>query len=418
MSEWKEATLGILAEVQTGPFGSQLKNEQYITGGTPVVMVEHIKDFLIEDFIYLSVTDEDKNTLKKYTLKPGDIVFSRVGSVDLSALVKEHQDGWLFSSRMLRVRVKGDLDTQFLSYYLRQPAIRQFIVSISVGSTMPSINTEILKSLPVIYTSLEEQRKIANIFSCLDRKIENLRRQNEILEEIARSIFKHWFIDFEFPNADDKPYKSSGGVMVRSELGDIPEGWHIKRFDSLGELNRGKSRHRPRYAEHLYGGTYPFIQTGDIKASQGFITEYEQTYNDAGLAQSRLWKDETLCIIIAANIAETGILTFPTCFSDSVIGFVADSSICDVYFIHRMFKYKKKEIEVESIGSVQKKLNLETIAKIKFITPDIKKHNDLVAVFRKLRSKIICSKQKIRTLTKIRDTLLPKLMSCQLRVEG
>ena len=120
MSDWKEDKLGILAEVQTGPFGSQLKNEQYITGGTPVVTVEHITNFLIEDFIYPSVTEEDKNTLKRYVLKSGDIVFSRVGSVDLSALVKKHQDGWLFSSRMLRVRVKEKLDTQFLSYYLRQ----------------------------------------------------------------------------------------------------------------------------------------------------------------------------------------------------------------------------------------------------------------------------------------------------------
>ena len=173
---------------------------------------------------------------------------------------------------------------------------------------------------------------------------------------------------------------------------------------------------RPRYAEHLYSGIYPFIQTGDIKASQGFITEYEQTYSDAGLAQSRLWKDETLCITIAANIAETGILTFPTCFPDSVIGFIADSNICDVYFIHRMFKHEKKEIEIESIGSVQKNLNLETIAKIEFIIPNIEKHNDLVMVFRKLGSNIIFNKQKMRTLTKIRDTLLPKLMSGQLRV--
>ena len=290
------------------------------------------------------------------------------------------------------------------------------LVSTASGTKILHTAPDRIKSFKFKYPPIESQKEIGKTLNALDAKIDNLRRQNETLEEIARSIFKHWFIDFEFPNPDSKPYKSSGGAMVRSDLGDIPEGWKIRRFDSLGELNRGKSRHRPRYAEHLYSGIYPFIQTGDIKASQGFITEYEQTYSDAGLAQSRLWKDETLCITIAANIAETGILTFPTCFPDSVIGFIADSNICDVYFIHRMFKHKKKEIEIESIGSVQKNLNLETIAKIEFIIPNIEKHNDLVMVFRKLGSNIIFNKQKMRTLTKIRDTLLPKLMSGQLRV--
>ena len=218
MSEWQQSTLGKMASVQTGPFGSQLKNEQYVTGGTPVVTVEHIKDFLIQDFVYPSVTDEDKRRLNKYTLKAGDIVFSRVGSVDLSAIVNAHQDGWLFSSRMLRVRVKEGLDSVFLSYYLRQSAIRQFIVGISVGSTMPSINTEILKSLPVIYPSLEKQKDIAATLLSLDRKIKNLRKQNETLEAIAQTLFKHWFVDFEFPNADGKPYKSSGGRVIASNL--------------------------------------------------------------------------------------------------------------------------------------------------------------------------------------------------------
>ena len=126
MTEWKEVELQQIADVQTGPFGSQLKNEQYITGGTPVVTVEHLKDFRIIDFKYPSVTDEDKNRLSKYLLKQGDIVFTRVGSVDLSAFVKKHQDGWMFSSRMLRVRTNAfEVDSRFLSYYFQQKNFRQ-----------------------------------------------------------------------------------------------------------------------------------------------------------------------------------------------------------------------------------------------------------------------------------------------------
>src|SRR5690554_3707824 len=107
---WVETTLGEVSKVQTGPFGSQLLNEQYITGGTPVVTVEHIDDFRIIDFDYPSVTVEDKKRLSKYLLKEGDIIFTRVGSVDLSAYVAKEQDGWMFSSRMLSVRTNSYLD--------------------------------------------------------------------------------------------------------------------------------------------------------------------------------------------------------------------------------------------------------------------------------------------------------------------
>ena len=109
--------------------------------------------------------------------------------------------------------------------------------------------------------------------------------------------------------------------------------WREVRLSDLGEVARGRSRHRPRYAEHLYGGEYPFIQTGDVKASGGIIDSHQQTYSEAGLAQSRLWPAGTMCITIAANIAETGILKYPACFPDSVIGFIADPEKADVYFI-------------------------------------------------------------------------------------
>src|SRR5690606_34709567 len=99
-NNWKEVYLGDISDVQTGPFGSQLKNEQYIKGGTPVVTVEHIKDFRSTDFDYPSITDEDKDRLAKYLMKTDDILFTRVGSVDLSAYVSEKQNGWMFSSRM------------------------------------------------------------------------------------------------------------------------------------------------------------------------------------------------------------------------------------------------------------------------------------------------------------------------------
>ncbi len=152
---------------------------------------------------------------------------------------------------------------------------------------------------------------------------------------------------------------------------NLPSDWRLVKLGELGEVTRGRSRHRPRYAEHLYGGQYPFIQTGDIKASGGRITTYEQTYSEAGLAQSRLWPAKTMCITIAANIAETGILTFSACFPDSVVGFIADESKCDIYFVEYTFRYLRQSIQHEASGSVQDNINLETLNRLHFPLPPL-----------------------------------------------
>ena len=195
MSRLSECKLAEVAEVQTGPFGSQLKNEQYITGGTPVVTVEHINNFRIIDFDYPSVTEEDRSRLSKYLLKHGDIVFTRVGSVDLSAYVKPHQDGWMFSSRMLRVRPHSQIIARYLSYFFQQKRFREYLLNISVGATMHSINTEILEGIPIAYPSIPEQKAIASVLSSLDDKIDLLHRQNKTLESMAETLFRQWFIE-------------------------------------------------------------------------------------------------------------------------------------------------------------------------------------------------------------------------------
>lgn len=191
--DWEDKTLAKVSNVQTGPFGSQLKNEQYITGGTPVVTVEHIKDFWINNFDYPSVTDEDRKRLKKYSLKSGDIVFSRVGSVDLSACVEDYQEGWLFSSRMLRVRPNQQLKPKFIAYFLQQNKIRRYIIRISVGSTMPSLNTEILQNLLITYCSLAEQEKIASFLGVIDKRLTQLRREHELLQTYKRGVMQKIF---------------------------------------------------------------------------------------------------------------------------------------------------------------------------------------------------------------------------------
>ena len=147
--------------------------------------------------------------------------------------------------------------------------------------------------------------------------------------------------------------------------------WEEKRLDDIGLVARGRSRHRPRDAAHLYDGPYPFVQTGDVKHADLYLTYYSQTYSEAGREQSKLWPQGTLRITIAANIAETAILGFDACFPDSVIGFVADESQCDVRFIKYKFDTIKQRYQQVSQGVAQDNLSLEKLLAFKLVVPPV-----------------------------------------------
>ncbi|HDS1204140.1 TPA: restriction endonuclease subunit S [Shewanella algae] len=147
--------------------------------------------------------------------------------------------------------------------------------------------------------------------------------------------------------------------------------WSTKSLDELGTVSRGRSRHRPRDAAHLYGGPYPFVQTGDVKRAGLYLTEYSQTYSDEGLAQSKLWPSGTLCITIAANIADTSILAIDACFPDSVIGFTPDPRKSDARFIKYLFDAALKlQYRQVSQGAAQDNLSQGKLLALKFSVPD------------------------------------------------
>ncbi|MDP2109805.1 MAG: restriction endonuclease subunit S [Thiobacillus sp.] len=146
--------------------------------------------------------------------------------------------------------------------------------------------------------------------------------------------------------------------------------WQPRRLDELGSVSRGRSRHRPRDAAHLYGGPHPFIQTGDVKHAGLYITDYTQTYSDAGLEQSKLWPAGTLCITIAANIADTAILSIDACFPDSVIGFKADPHQADARFVKYLFDATiKRRAQQFSQGATQDNLSQEKLLSLEFNIP-------------------------------------------------
>ena len=165
--------------------------------------------------------------------------------------------------------------------------------------------------------------------------------------------------------------------------------WQDKKLSELGVFQRGKSKHRPRNDSTLFdSGQYPLVQTGEVKGANLFINKHSAAYNDFGLSQSKLWPKNTLCITIAANIAETALLNYPMCFPDSVVGFLADQEESSELFMHYVFTYIRRSIQNSASGSIQDNINIEYLTGLQFKIPTKKYQDKIVDILSSLDKKI------------------------------
>ncbi len=240
----KEKFLRELADIQTGPFGSQLHKEDYVADGIPIVTVEHLGNKMFSEQNLPRVSNTDKNRLKKYVLKQGDIVFSRVGSVDRCSYVDQKHDGWMFSGRCLRVRPTSEIDSEYLYYYFCLEETKQFVRNIAVGATMPSINTKLLGEVVVTFPELEQQKRISGILSAIDSKIEVNQKINDNLQQQAFAAFDNLVANAENTdcNVSDYAFLNPKRALAKNQMARsidmsrlstsraFPSGWEMKPF--------------------------------------------------------------------------------------------------------------------------------------------------------------------------------------------
>ena len=203
----------------------------------------------------------------------------------------------------------------------------------------------------------------------------------------------------------------------REERGDFSH-WQEKRLAELGEFGRGKSRHRPRNDPRLYGGDYPFIQTGDVANINGdWLTSHSQTYGDFGLAQSRIWPSTTLCITIAANIADTALLEYPACFPDSIVGFVADRTQVEPLIAKWMIDSVADKLESFAPATAQKNINLAILDKIVFSVPPLQEQTEIISRAQELFTLADQLEARLTAARKLVDRLTPALLAKAFRGE-
>ena len=277
--------------------------------------------------------------------------------------------------------------------------LNDYIYSLARGAAQKNLNVPAFRKIEIHYPKLLTQQKqivaiLDKAFAAIDtakaNATQNLQNAKELFESYLQNVFEN--------RGDD---------------------WEEKTLKQISDdFGRGKSKHRPRNDKKLYGGNYPFIQTGDIRNSEHFITDYSQTYNETGLAQSKLWPKGTICITIAANIAETGILSFDACFPDSVIGIVVDSNQAEIDYVEYLLQYFKVNIQSLSQGSAQENINLGTFegklfpfALLEQQKQIVEKLDSLSLEMKKLES---IYTQKLADLEEIKKSVLQKAFSGQL----
>ena len=425
---WERTTLGDIVRrggghVQTGPFGSQLHASDYVSSGVPSIMPVNIGDNRIVEDGIARISEADAERLSRHRVRVGDIIYSRRGDVERRALVQTEQEGWLCGTGCLKVRLgESGVDPKFASYYLGHPEVRAWIVRHAVGATMPNLNTSIMEAVPFLVPPIVEQQAIACILGVLDEKIESNRRMNKILEVIARSIFRSWFVDFDpvrAKAAGDQPpdlprhiARLFPNAFERSKLGEMPEGWPAKTLADLAELN----------PESWSKNTAPaHIEYVDLANTKWGRIESTATYlwtNAPSRAQRVLRPADTIVGTVRpgngsyALISDEG-LTGSTGFA--------------------VLRPRKPEFEQFVYLAATARDNIERLAHLADGAAYPAVHPEVVSATRvaqpsdaviqqfsrtagPLMSKIALSTQQSRTLSAIRDVLLPKLISGEMRL--
>jgi type I restriction enzyme S subunit len=363
-------------------------NNKYYGGNIPWAKIADLdteNGIVVDTEEYITV--EGLKAINNRIFPKGSILLAMYGSIGKLAIAGRDIS---CNQAILGIQIKDKehLDINYLRLWLT--SIKATLEFQGRGVTQQNISKSIVEKLKIPLPPLEEQRRIAAILDKADGVRRKRKEAIRLTEELLKSTFLEMF-----------------GDPVTN-----PKGWEVSPFGSLGKLDRGKSKHRPRNDPSLLGGKYPLIQTGDVANSKGVIKKYTQTYSDKGLAQSRMWPAGTLCITIAANIAQTGILTFDSCFPDSIVGFKPNNRVTTEY-IQAWLGFLQPLLEDLAPQSAQKNINLQMLRELDVPVPPI----DLQSKFSEFVERIGNNSRNYEKSEAVMDNLFNSLLQRAFRGE-
>lgn len=344
-----------------------------------------------------------------------NIIIGRVGAY--CGNVNLYKDKCWISDNAILAKAKTGFDNTYMYYSL----INENLYNLRIGSSQPLITQSTLKKVKVNLPEYSEQKAITKILSDLDEKIETNNKINKKLEEMAQAIFKQWFVDFEFPNEDGKPYKSSGGEMVESELGMIPNGWRVKLLKDYCDVKKGLSYK----GKHLVEDGVPMINLGNVNPGGGFRSDKCKFY-DGDFKEQHTVKAGDIIIANTDMTQDRVILGSPI--------LVPDFKTESIIFTHHLFAFRNLKIpksflyyylksksfreraESYATGTTVLAISRDSVLNINFVKANNEVLNKFDLITKSILDRIKNNNLEIEKLQKLRDTLLPKLMSGEIRV--
>ncbi len=279
------------------------------------------------------------------------VIVGRKGNINNPIFVEENF--WNVDTAFGVVPSKASLVSKFFFYFCKNYDFTKHNVAV----TIPSLRRIDLLKIPIPVPPLSEQQRIVSELDLLSSIIEKKKAQLKEYDQLAQSIFYDMF-----------------GDPIENE-----KGWDKSSLSKMGLLARGVSKHRPRNAPELLGGTMPLIQTGDVSNADFYIRNYTSTYSDLGVSQSKIWKAGTLCITIAATIGKCAILSFDACFPDSVVGFAVNNKLCNNEYVFFIFKCLQSILEENAPSVAQKNINLKVLNELELPLPPLSLQQSFVS---------------------------------------
>ncbi len=458
-ADWINTTIGELlesegGEIKTGPFGTKLKASEYANEGVPIISVGEVQlgRIVLHDRtpkVNSAVTDR----MPEYLLEEGDIVFGRKGAVERSALVKGKQEGWFLGSDGIRLRLPETVNKQFIAYQFLSELHQRWMIQHAAGTTMASLNEGIVRRIPIKLAPYNEQQSIAHILGSIDDKIELNRQINQTLEQMAQALFKSWFVDFDpvidnaldtgNPIPEELQAKAAQRKQLREavaqgeaeapalpdnirslfpsefefteEMGRIPKGWGGSAVSNFGQVVCGKTPSKKN--SEFYDGDIPFIKIPDTHGKVYVVETSDSLTHEGHKSQhKKLVPAGSICVSCIATVGQVVIAANDSHTNQQINTIIPSETRDSIYLFFTMRSLKRLLHDLASGGSATLNLNTSTFSKIQLLNPCAEVLKKFAEISQPMFDKILHSEQESIQLSKLRDNLLPKLISGELQI--